>query len=370
MDHIDRLKYDAESLIKKNVLLRRLTLDKFMPLVKKNFIVASEQIDDENIFLLNYRFSILAKTLLSIHKLSEEDQSWVKHSLEEAFSRCLSSKQRILESHLKMKEVSRSSSIIREVVPENKPEEVKLDEKVEQSHQIDHETVIPKLYSHLNSVQSLRRSTSQVDGISGNSNFASHSGSGSSLYPFFGSGGKTLCVPASLCGIFAQVCDSNNRIPPRGIETCGVLLGRLQGQKLLVTTLVIPPQKGVADSCEMLDEECIVSLALEKGLLQFGWIHSHPSQDSFLSSMDQHTQCSYQTMLPESIAFVYAPQDRNGRIFAGFSLSDAGLNLVMHCKLDGFHPHDMDNDDIYNVKDQSIFFDTALPLEVVNLLKS
>ena len=35
-----------------------------------------------------------------------------------------------------------------------------------------------------------------------------------------------------------------------------------------------------------------------------GWIHTHPTQSAFLSSVDLHMQYSYQQMLPEALAIV------------------------------------------------------------------
>lgn len=35
---------------------------------------------------------------------------------------------------------------------------------------------------------------------------------------------------------------------------------------------------------------------------------THPTQTAFLSSVDLHTHCSYQMMLPESIAIVCSPK--------------------------------------------------------------
>ena len=38
------------------------------------------------------------------------------------------------------------------------------------------------------------------------------------------------------------------------------------------------------------------------------WFQTHPTQTAFLSSVDLHTHCSYQLMLPEAIAIVCAPK--------------------------------------------------------------
>ena len=37
-------------------------------------------------------------------------------------------------------------------------------------------------------------------------------------------------------------------------------------------------------------------------------LQTHPSQTAFLSSVDLHTHCSYQLMLPEAIAIVCSPK--------------------------------------------------------------
>lgn len=38
------------------------------------------------------------------------------------------------------------------------------------------------------------------------------------------------------------------------------------------------------------------------------YLQTHPSQTAFLSSVDLHTHCSYQTMMPEAVAIVCAPK--------------------------------------------------------------
>lgn len=35
------------------------------------------------------------------------------------------------------------------------------------------------------------------------------------------------------------------------------------------------------------------------GILALGWIHTHPDQGCFLSSVDVHTHLGFQIMLPE-----------------------------------------------------------------------
>jgi STAM-binding protein len=42
-------------------------------------------------------------------------------------------------------------------------------------------------------------------------------------------------------------------------------------------------------------------------LLVLGWVHTHPRHPCFMSSVDVHTHCSYQTMLPEVRTYACLP---------------------------------------------------------------
>ena len=44
------------------------------------------------------------------------------------------------------------------------------------------------------------------------------------------------------------------------------------------------------------------------GLITLGAIHTHPTQAVFMSSVDIHTQFSFQKMLPEAISIVVSPR--------------------------------------------------------------
>lgn len=87
---------------------------------------------------------------------------------------------------------------------------------------------------------------------------------------------------------------------------------------------------------------------------------THPTQTAFLSSVDLHTHCWYQLMLPEAIAIVCAPKhneyvtllsEKNTlvnvyvnvtvvRVSASvFRLTASGMSQVSGCRLKGFHPH-------------------------------
>ncbi|KAJ2343498.1 hypothetical protein GGH92_004891 [Coemansia sp. RSA 2673] len=126
------------------------------------------------------------------------------------------------------------------------------------------------------------------------------------------------------------------------IETCGVLCGRqVAGQEALVmTTLIIPKQSATSDTCTTEREEELFVEQMARDLITLGWIHTHPSQTCFMSSLDLHTQCSYQLMLPEAIAIVCSPKHHPR--FGIFRLTDpAGIDVIQNCKQkSAFHPHD------------------------------
>jgi len=120
---------------------------------------------------------------------------------------------------------------------------------------------------------------------------------------------RTHC-PAGLIDSFVAIADENSRVPPRGIETCGVLCGRVTvGGDLVVTHVAVPSQKGHPDSVEMLNEEDLFDFCIENNLIQCGWIHTHPSQSCFMSSYDVRTHLGFQQLLPEALAIVAAPCD-------------------------------------------------------------
>jgi len=88
------------------------------------------------------------------------------------------------------------------------------------------------------------------------------------------------------------------------------LVWGLTGQRnnaFIIVYLVIPPQIATSDSCQTTDEEALFDFQDKHSLLTLGWIHTHPTQTCFMSSVDLHTQVGYQLMLPEAIAIVCAP---------------------------------------------------------------
>ncbi|GMP57989.1 hypothetical protein CsSME_00021836 [Camellia sinensis var. sinensis] len=126
---------------------------------------------------------------------------------------------------------------------------------------------------------------------------------------------KDVHISAQLMEDFLALARDNT---DKDLETCGVLGAFL---------------------CLALNEEEIFAIQNEQSLYPVGWIHTHPSQRCFMSSIDLHTQFSYQMMVPEAVAIVMAPTD-NSRAYGIFRLSDpSGMNILKECKETGYHPH-------------------------------
>ncbi|KAI8811327.1 hypothetical protein BJ742DRAFT_797268 [Cladochytrium replicatum] len=157
--------------------------------------------------------------------------------------------------------------------------------------------------------------------------------------PAFSESGEPLRpveVPAELLNLFLQVASKNTS---KNLETCGILCGRLSNDVLRVLTLIIPKQTATSDSCSTTNEEELFEYQDKHDLMTMGWIHTHPTQTCFMSSVDLHTHCSYQLMLPEAIAIVLSP--RHNPSHGVFRLTDPpGLDTITNCNdKNMFHPH-------------------------------
>ncbi|XP_022776102.1 AMSH-like ubiquitin thioesterase 2 isoform X6 [Durio zibethinus] len=143
---------------------------------------------------------------------------------------------------------------------------------------------------------------------------------------------------ARLMEDFLELAKDNTE---KDLETCGVLGAFLEQGTFYVTTLIIPKQESTSNSCQAINEEEIFAIQNERSLFPVGWIHTHPSQSCFMSSIDLHTQYSYQVMVPEAFAIVVAPTD-NSRSYGIFRVSDpSGMSVLKECEEKGsqFHSH-------------------------------
>ncbi|KAF8051817.1 hypothetical protein N665_1663s0009 [Sinapis alba] len=174
-----------------------------------------------------------------------------------------------------------------------------------------------------------------------------------------------LHVPVRIMEDFLRLARSNTE---RNLETCGVLAGSLKNRVFHITTLIIPKQESTSDSCQTLNEEEIFEVQDRLSLFPLGWIHTHPTQTCFMSSVDLHTHYSYQIMLPEAVAIVMAPTDETTP-HGIFHLSDpSGVSVIRNCQQRGFHPHEEseDGNPIYE-HCSHVFLNAKLKYEVLDL---
>ncbi|KAF8770488.1 STAM-binding protein-like A like protein [Argiope bruennichi] len=145
---------------------------------------------------------------------------------------------------------------------------------------------------------------------------------------------RIVIVPSKGIDTFLSLAKQNT---DRNVETCGILAGKMSHNQLMVTHLLIPKQTGTSDSCTTDNEEDIFMYQDKHDLITLGWIHTHPSQTAFMSSVDLHTHCSYQLMMPEAIAIVCSPKYEKTSIFS--LTPNYGLDYISQCQQKGFHPH-------------------------------
>ncbi|KAK8998815.1 hypothetical protein V6N11_070000 [Hibiscus sabdariffa] len=174
-----------------------------------------------------------------------------------------------------------------------------------------------------------------------------------------------LHVPVQMMEDFLRLARANTK---KNLETCGVLAGSLKNRVFHITTLIIPKQESTSDSCSTLNEEEIFEVQDKLSLFPLGWIHTHPTQTCFMSSVDLHTHYSYQIMLPEAIAIVMAPTDTSSP-HGIFHLSDpGGVSVIRNCQQRGFHPHEepTDGTSIYE-HCSHVFMNPKIKFDVIDL---
>ncbi|ETO15951.1 hypothetical protein RFI_21409 [Reticulomyxa filosa] len=156
---------------------------------------------------------------------------------------------------------------------------------------------------------------------------------------FNGSQGQldTIELPDNVAKEFVKFAEKNTK---QDVETCGILTGKRDttSGNYRVTHVIIPKQNGSSNTVHTVNEEELIDVQEKYQLITLGWIHTHPSQTCFLSSVDLHCQLSYQIMLPNAIAIVYAPKDKT----LTFTLTKNGLDVLSNCDCQGFHRHNVE----------------------------
>eukprot|EP00051_Salpingoeca_urceolata_P001166 m.39036 g.39036 ORF g.39036 m.39036 type:complete len:426 (+) comp11229_c0_seq2:201-1478(+) len=172
---------------------------------------------------------------------------------------------------------------------------------------------------------------------------------------------RNVTLPRAIIAQFTSLARDNTR---RNTETCAILCGTKTTDGFIVTHLVVPKQEGTSDSCQTLQEEELFDLQDRLHLLTLGWIHTHPTQTCFLSSVDLHTHSAYQMMLAEAIAVVVSPKYNDSQIF---KLSTPhGMEVIMRCTQRGFHLHDGTDPPLFEQVGH-VTLRTDVPYELIDL---
>lgn len=171
---------------------------------------------------------------------------------------------------------------------------------------------------------------------------------------------RNVVVPSQLVERFLVLAHGSTI---QNIETCGILVGHLDQNQLVISHLILPKQTATPDSCTTENEEEVFMYQDKHNLITLGWIHTHPSQTAFLSSVDLHTHCSYQLMMPEAIAIVCAPRYKDNSIFC--LTQNYGLDFIAKCNKSGFHPHPAEPP-LFVIAEHARL-ESDLPVEVVDM---
>ncbi|XP_045214573.1 STAM-binding protein-like [Mercenaria mercenaria] len=145
---------------------------------------------------------------------------------------------------------------------------------------------------------------------------------------------KNVLVPRDIVTKFMNIAEQNTR---RNVETCGILSGKMDHGVFFITHVLVPKQTGTSDSCNAENEEDLFEFQDSNDLLSLGWIHTHPTQTAFLSSVDLHTHYPYQQLMPEAVAIVVSPKFNETGVF--MLTPDRGLPEVARCSKRGHHEH-------------------------------
>lgn len=84
---------------------------------------------------------------------------------------------------------------------------------------------------------------------------------------------KSVSFPRDCLSRFTSIASINTA---RNRETCGLLLGKDNGGRFVVTTLLIPRQHSTSDTCAMDEEELVLQFTEERSLFTLGWVRRRP----------------------------------------------------------------------------------------------
>ncbi|XP_061491403.1 AMSH-like protease isoform X4 [Rhineura floridana] len=135
---------------------------------------------------------------------------------------------------------------------------------------------------------------------------------------------RSVVLPKDLCHKFLLLAEANT---VRGIETCGILCGKLTHNEFTITHVIVPKQSAGPDYCDMENVEELFRVQDQHDLLTLGWIHVRIHK--------------YAVDLSEEIGRRRSLQKQSS-CTGVFRLTNAGMLEVSICKKKGFHPHTKD----------------------------
>ncbi|KAF1424527.1 AMSH-like protease, partial [Spheniscus mendiculus] len=130
---------------------------------------------------------------------------------------------------------------------------------------------------------------------------------------------RGVVLPRDLCHKFLLLAEANT---VRGIETCGILCGKLTHNEFTITHVIVPKQSAGPDYCDMENVEELFGIQDQYDLLTLGWIHVRMTHRFWLFYI---SSTYYFHLLLSSTGI--------------FRLTNAGMLEVSACKKKGFHPH-------------------------------
>eukprot|EP01084_Bolivina_argentea_P057017 104242_1 len=145
----------------------------------------------------------------------------------------------------------------------------------------------------------------------------------------------TIIIPERMISEFSEKYSMENTT--KNIETGGIILGVHDATHNIytITHVLLPKQNGHANAVFMLNEFEWSVICGTLGLQIIGWIHTHPTQSCFMSSVDVHTQFNIQQQNNSAIGIVIAPTDTTKT----FRLTKFGMDVLSKCNTNSHHVH-------------------------------
>lgn len=174
---------------------------------------------------------------------------------------------------------------------------------------------------------------------------------------------RSVLIPGAMIDQFIRIAQPNTSADK---ETCGLLMGKMTDRGWVASHLFIPPQTGSANNCDTYDEMKVFNAQIAFEVVTIGWIHTHPSQTNFLSSIDLHTQYLHQLMLPEAVAIVVAPTDVKKVAVYTIPVPEA-MAYLSKCPISGFHEHRTDINLFRDASHATLVPGNSVPFEILDL---